>query len=69
MEFSRAIAFACFTVMKWLLLVLAILFAALAVQGYFDETSRVPVPTLLILSIAAAGSSRLMNWLARRISL
>jgi hypothetical protein len=69
MEFSRAIAFACFTVMKWLLLVLAVLFAALAIQAYFDETSRVPVSALLLSSIAAAVSSRLMNWLALRISL
>lgn len=68
MEFSKAIAFACFTVMMWLLLVLAVLFAALAVQVYFDPASQVPVTTLLMSSIGAALLSRLMSWFVRRIS-
>jgi hypothetical protein len=68
MEFSRAIAFACFTVTKWLTLILAVLFAALAVQAHFDETARDPVSLFVLFSIGAICLAGLMHWLAARIS-
>lgn len=68
MEFSRAIAFACFTVTKWLMLILGVLFAALAVQALFDDSSRDPVSVFFLSSAAALVLAALMHWLAGRIS-
>ena len=68
MEFSRAIAFACFTAAKWLTLVLAVLFAALAAQAHFDETARDPVSLFMLSSAGAFCLAGLMHWLAVRIA-
>lgn len=68
MEFSRAIAFACFTVGKWLMLVLSVLFAALAVQALLDASSRDPVSLFFLCSAGSLALAGLMHWLAKRIS-
>ncbi len=67
MEFSRAIAHACFTALMWLMLVTGVLFAALAVVQYWEgDNSANPVVTIG----SAAGSllfAGLLKYLARRI--
>lgn len=68
MEFSRAIAFACFTVTKWLMVVLGVLFAALSLQAIFAESSRDPVSLFLLCSAGALALAGMMHWLAARIS-
>ena len=68
LEFSRAIAFACFTVTKWLMVVLGILFAALALQATFDTASREPVSLFVLCAAGALALAGLMHWLAARIS-
>jgi hypothetical protein len=68
MEFSRAIAFACFTATKWLALILAVLFAALVVQAVVDETSHDPVFLFVLFCAAALVLAGLMHWLGARIS-
>jgi type IV secretory pathway TrbD component len=68
LEFSRAIAFACFTVTKWLMVILGVLFAALALQAALDDASRDPVSLFVLCSAAALALAGLMHWLAMRIS-
>lgn len=66
MEFSRAVALACFTALKWLMLVSAALFAALALKQHFGAAvSQAFALGGCAASLAMAG---LFAYLARRIA-
>lgn len=67
--FSRAVAFACFTAMKWLMAVVAVLFAALAATVYLEGAVGNLVLQYLVFAASALAISALMHWLARRILL
>jgi hypothetical protein len=68
MQFSRAVGFACFTVMMWLMAVTGVLFVALTLAQYLRaEPGANPALTL----VSAAGCilfALLLQYLARRIT-
>jgi hypothetical protein len=68
MQFSRAVAYACFTVMMWLMAVTGVLFVALTLAQYLrGERGANPAMTLA----SAAGClilALLLHHLARRIA-
>lgn len=67
MEFSRAVALACFTALKWLMLVSAALFAALALKQQFGAAA-VSLAFALGGGVASLAVAGLFAYLAKRIS-
>ena len=66
MEFSRALAHASFTGLKWLMLVCAVLFAALAIKQLFG-VATVSQAVTIGGAAASAALAWLFGYLARRI--
>lgn len=55
--------------MKWLMALVAVLFAALAATVYFEGAESSLVLQYLVFAASALAISALMHWLAQRISL
>ena len=66
MEFSRALAHASFTGLKWLMLVCAALFAALAAKQHFG-VATVSQSVIIGGTAVSAALAWLFGYLARRI--
>lgn len=67
MQFSRAVAIACFTVLKWLSIIASVLFAALAFRFQVDGDTGRPVMGALAASMGSLFCAYVLHVLAKRI--
>ena len=68
MHFSRAVAFAAFTALKWLSIVASVLFAALAVRFHFDGAGLQSILGSLATAAGCVAASYVLHLLAQRIA-
>ena len=67
MHFSRAVAFAAFTALKWLSIVAAVLFAALAARFGYDAYSLESIIGALVAALGACVCAYILHRLANAI--
>lgn len=67
LQFSRAVAFASFTALKWLSVVACVLFAALAIRFYVDGNDSNSVMGAMAASLGAILGAYVLHFLAQRI--